>query len=130
MSCIHFGSEKWGWYAYAENGVLVIGESFPHEGGDLYCGDYKGDDTPYLLKMKQDCPKIYNKIVKYFEENAKESGEINYLSDLERLKKVFATCNPRNTDRNLYYAVLAVVDEERKEEAMRHFKNFARQYLV
>ena len=130
MSRIHFGSEEWGWYSYVENGVLVIGESFPHEGGDLYCGDYKGDDTPYLLKMKEDCPKIYNKIVKYFETGIKDTVEVKYLSDIERLKKVFADCNHRNMDKNLYHAILAVVNEEKRDVAMNYFKGHARQYLV
>lgn len=130
MKRIHFGNQQWGWYAYAENDVLVIGESFPHEGGDLYCGDYKGENTPYLMEIKKDCPRIYNKIIKYFEVDIKDSEEIKYLSDMERLKKVFATCNPRNMNRNLYYAVLAVVDKEKREISMDYFKAYAREYLV
>ena len=130
MKSISFGSEEWGWYAYAENDILVIGESFPHEGGDLYRGDYKGNNTPYLLKIKEDCPRIYNKIVKYFEEDIKDSEAVEYMSDMERLKKVFATCNPRNTDRNLYYAVLAIVDKDKREVSMDYFKAYAREYLA
>ena len=127
MSMITFGREQWGWYAYEENGLLIIGESSPHEGGDLYCGSYKGKDTPYLMRLKEDCPRIYNKIVKYFETNKEE---VEYLSDMERLKKVFSTCNPRNTDRNLYYAVLAIVDTDKREVSMDYFKAYAREYLV
>lgn len=127
MSRITFGQEQWGWYAYADHNILVIGESFPHEGGDLYCGTYKGAETPYLMELKKDCPKIYNKIVKYFEG---DRDDIEYLSDMERLKKVFATCNPRNTDRNLYYAVLAIVDEQKREVSMDYFRAYAREYLV
>lgn len=130
MKSIHFGSEKWGWYAYAENDILVIGESFPHEGGDLYTGEYKGKDTPYLMKIKEDCPKIYNKIVKYFEEDIKNTVKVEYLSDMERLKKVFAKCNPKNMDLNLYYAILAVVSEDSKKEAMDYFRTYAREYLT
>ena len=131
MKRISFGSEQWGWYAYAENDVLVIGESFPHEGGDLYVGEYKGKDTPYLIKLKVDCPKIYNKIVNYFEKEIKNTEEFKYLSDMERLKKVFAKFNPRNLDTNLYYAVLAVVSENDsdREIALKHFKKYARDYL-
>lgn len=127
MKRIIFGREQWGWYAYAENDILVIGESNPHEGGDLYCGNYKGKDTPYLMSIKKDCPRIYNKIVKYFET---DNEEVKYLSDMERLKKVFSTCNPRNTDRNLYYAVLAIVDTDKREVSMDYFKAYAREYLV
>ena len=127
MSMISFGQEKWGWYAYAENGVLVIGESSPHEGGDLYSGPYKGKNTPCLMAIQKDCPRIYNNIVKYFESNKEE---VKYLSDMERLKKVFANCNLRNTNSDLYYAVLAIVDEDKKEESMNYFTMYARRYLV
>ena len=127
MGKITFGKEQWGWYAYAHNNILVIGESFPHEGGDLYCGAYKGEDTPYLMELKAACPRIYNKIVKYFEGDMED---IKYLSDLERLKKVFTTCNPTNTNKNLYYAVLAIVDEQKREVSMDYFRAYAREYLV
>lgn len=130
MKEISFGAEQWGWYAYAENDILVIGESFPHEGGDLYCGDYKGKDTPYLLKIKEDCPRIYKNIVKYFEKDINNTPPVKYLSNMERLKKVFKDCTPRNINTDLYYAVLAVVDEEKTEESLTYFKNNAREYLA
>lgn len=130
MKEISFGAEQWGWYAYAENDVLVIGESFPHEGGDLYRGDYKGKDTPYLLKIKEDCPHIYNNIVKYFEKDINNTSPVKYLSNMERLKKVFKNCTPRNINIDLYYAVLAVVDEDKTEESLTYFKNNAREYLA
>ena len=130
MKEISFGAEQWGWYAYAENDILVIGESFPHEGGDLYRGDYKGKDTPYLLKIKEDCPRIYKNIVKYFEKDINNTPPVKYLSNMERLKKVFNNCTPRNINTDLYYAVLAVVDEEKTEESLTYFKNNAREYLA
>lgn len=130
MKEISFGSEQWGWYAYAEDDVLIIGENFPHEGGDLYRGDYKGKDTPYLLKIKEDCPRIYKNIVKYFEKDINSTSPVKYLSNMERLKKVFKDCTPRNINTDLYYAVLAVVDEDKTEESLAYFKNNAREYLV
>ena len=134
MNSVDFGSERWGWYAYAENGILVIGESFPHEGGDLYSGDYKGEDTPYLMKIKKDCPKIYNRIVKYFEVDMKNGGGFKRLSDMERLERVFADCDYRNLEyknmnKKLYWAVCAVVSEERRKDAINYFKTTAREYL-
>ena len=134
MEYVSFGSERWGWYAYAENGILVIGESFPREGGNLYVGDYKGEDTPYLMKLKEDCPQIYNRIVKYFEVDMKNSGGFKRLSDMERLEKVFADCSYRELDRGnmhkkLYWAVCAVVNEGKRKDAMNYFKNNAREYL-
>lgn len=130
MKEIFFDTEQCGWYAYAENDVLVIGESFPHEGGDLYRGDYKGKDTPYLLRIKEDCPRIYKDIVKYFEKDINSTSSIKYLSNMERLKKVFKDCTPRNINTDLYYAVLAVVDEDKTEESLTYFKNNAKEYLA
>jgi hypothetical protein len=68
---IRFGSaDKWGWFSYLDDdGCLVIGDNWPHEGGELYHGEYMGDDTPYILSLKKDDVKQYNKIVKYFKEN-------------------------------------------------------------
>lgn len=65
---ISFGSaDKWGWFSYLDDdGCLVIGESNPHEGGEHYRGKYMGDDTPYILELKKDDVRQYNKIVKYF----------------------------------------------------------------
>lgn len=63
---------EWGWYSYAEDNILVIGDSYPHEGGELYRGEYKGDKTPYLLSLKKDDVKQYNRIVKYFGEYVKK----------------------------------------------------------
>ena len=60
----------YGYYAYIENYQFVIGEDLPREGGDLYRGEYKGDDTPYMKAIKKDDPKLYNNIVKYFKEEA------------------------------------------------------------
>ena len=60
-----FGGGNWGYFSYVENGNLVIGASYPHEGGELYRGKYMGDDTPHILALKKDDIKQYNKIVKY-----------------------------------------------------------------
>lgn len=66
-SRITFGDSVYGgWYSYVEDGVFVIGRIHAAYGGDCYCGEYKGDDTPYIDKVKEDYPKMYNKIIKYF----------------------------------------------------------------
>lgn len=63
-----FGGGNWGYFSYVEDGNLVIGASYPHEGGELYRGKYMGDDTPHILSLKMDDVKQYNRIVKYFNE--------------------------------------------------------------
>ena len=65
----------WGWFSYVKDGNFVIGHSTPHEGGELYRGKYMGDDTPYLLAIKKDDFKQYNRIVKYFEDHKTEYTE-------------------------------------------------------
>ena len=131
MKRIVFGCQNpYGYYAYIEGGVFVIGENWPREGGDLYSGDYCGEDTPYLSTLKKEAPKIYNKIVKYFEADNRE--DIVYMSDLERLKKVFNDINasPRNMNPKLYFALLAVLDKEKHDEVLDYFKKYAREYLI
>lgn len=65
----------YGWFSYVKDANLVIVESTPHEGGELYRGKYMGDNTPYLLAIKKDDPKQYNRIVKYFEDHKTEYTE-------------------------------------------------------
>jgi hypothetical protein len=55
-----------GFYALIEDGQFVIGEERGREGGVLYRGEYKGDDTPYMYNIKRENIKLYNSIVKYF----------------------------------------------------------------
>ena len=133
MKKIIFGCQNpYGYYAYIECGVLVIGENWPREGGDLYSGDYLGDATPYLSTLKKEAPEIYNKIVKYFEAENENKKDIIYLSDLERLKKVFNDVNasPRNMNPELYFALLAVLYKEKHDEVLSYFKKYAREYLI
>ena len=63
---------KWGWFSFVENGDLVIGTDFPHEGGELYRGKYRGDDTPHILSLKRENIRQYNRIVKYFNEHKED----------------------------------------------------------
>ena len=133
MKKVWFGHEQpYGFYAYEEYGVLVIGENWPREGGDIYCGDYKGVATPYLAELKTSAPKIYNKIVRYYERDEHSKETIEYMTDIERLKKVFEDTDPRSISADLYYALLAVVDEEKHDVALDHFKHssLSRKYLV
>lgn len=57
-----------GYYAYADdNGKLVIGEERGREGGQLYCGEYRGINTPYMNDIKKESITLYNSIVKFFD---------------------------------------------------------------
>jgi hypothetical protein len=45
---------------------LTIGEERGREGGILYRGEYKGENTPYMNNIKEESPALYNSIVQYF----------------------------------------------------------------
>lgn len=55
----------YGYFAYIEDGELVIGESWPHEGGVIYRGNYLGA-TRALELLKNEAITLYNSIEKYF----------------------------------------------------------------
>lgn len=58
----------YGYYAYADNdGNLVIGEERGREGGELYRGEYKGINTPYMNNIKKESIKLYNSIASFFD---------------------------------------------------------------
>jgi hypothetical protein len=59
-----FGS-GYGHYAYIEDGQLVIGEEWPHEGGVTYQGSYAGAATR-LATLKSEAPALFKSIEEYF----------------------------------------------------------------
>ena len=62
------GGGRYGYYAYIEDGLLVVGEDWPREGGTIYKGSYvNAFDVLALLKKKE--PKLYNSITEYYKEN-------------------------------------------------------------
>lgn len=62
------GGGRYGYYAYIEDGLLLVGEDWPHEGGTIYKGSYENAfDVLALLKKKE--PKLYNSITEYYKEN-------------------------------------------------------------
>lgn len=60
------GFHGFGYYAFVENDVFVIGYEGNREGGTIYSGEYKGMDTPYMRNIKSESPKLYNSIIKYY----------------------------------------------------------------
>ena len=60
------GAGEWGYYSWYENGEIVIEYHAPREGGELYRGEYKGEQTPYLNEIKKENVRMYNDIIKFF----------------------------------------------------------------
>ena len=63
------GADDYGYYSWCENGEILIGYHAPREGGTLYQGEWRGEETPYLNDIKRENPKMYNSIIKFFEDN-------------------------------------------------------------
>lgn len=127
----------YGWYAYHENGKLVIGDNYPHEGGELYRGLYKGENTPYLNEIKKEEPHLYNTIVKFYttfsntdiERSVSEECQSILasatLNDIQKLDKIFELKKDkiRSFDAYLYYAILGVLDANKVPSSGDYFKN-------
>lgn len=111
----------YGYYAYInDNGNLVIGEERGREGGELYRGEYKGENTPWLNEVKKENIKLYNSIVRYFREHENDYKNAVMCSatmtDMEKLNEIF-NINKDDVKKQfpqLYYAILAVLDKEKK----------------
>ena len=69
------GIHGYGYYGYIDKDTqeLVIGENWPHEGGDLYRGTFAGAQG-ILNKLKEKAPRLYNDINKYYIDNPNEAG--------------------------------------------------------
>lgn len=112
---------KFGYYAFVDsNGQFVIGEERGREGGELYRGEYKGEKTPWMHEIKKENVKLYNSIARYFNEhlndykNAVMSSAT--MTDMEKLNEIF-NINKEDIKKQfpqLYYAILAVLDKEKK----------------
>ena len=57
----------YGYYGFIEDGELVLGESWPHEGGETYRGSFE-NATSTLRNLKNEAPRLYNSIMKYYTE--------------------------------------------------------------
>ena len=67
----------YGYYGYIDKDTkqLVIGEDWPHEGGDLYRGTY-AKASRILDTLKDKAPRLYNDIHKYYIKKPTEAGII------------------------------------------------------
>ena len=68
------GNNGYGYFAFIENGELVIGESWPNEGGITYQGDYAGAYRA-LRTLEKEAPTLYNSITTYY--NRHQDIEVN-----------------------------------------------------
>lgn len=118
----------YGFYAWIEdNGEFVIGDERGREGGILYRGEYKGKSTPYLNEIKKENIKLYNNIVRYFNEHTNDHKNAVMCSatmtDMEKLNEIF-NINKEDVKKQfpqLYYAILAVLDKEKKPCANKYW---------
>lgn len=117
-----------GFYAWIEeNGELTIGEERGREGGILYRGAYKGKHTPWMNEIQKENIALYNSIVKYFREHENDHKNAVMCSatmtDMEKLNEIF-NINKEDVKKQfpqLYYAILAVLDKEKKPDASGYF---------
>jgi hypothetical protein len=112
---------KFGYYAFVDsNGQFVIGEERGREGGELYRGEYKGKNTPWLYDIKNENVELFNNIVRYFNEHVNDYKNAVMcdaaMTDMEKLNEIF-NINKEDVKKQfpqLYYAILAVLDKEKK----------------
>ena len=74
-------SNGYGYYGYVdkETNELVIVESWPHEGGEIYRGTY-ANAYRTLRTLKDEAPRLYNSILKYYTDNPDEAGKLTLAS--------------------------------------------------
>ena len=73
------------YFAYIEDGQLVIGEDWGREGGILYRGPYK-EAGYHLKRLAVHAPKLYNSIVDYYDN---EFDGIEFEPEIaDRLKEI------------------------------------------
>ena len=87
MNTVNFkvlGLHEYGWYAYAEDDIFVLCDHYPHEGGELYRGEFKEDKIPYLNEFKRDCPEAYDNAVKYFNSRPKRCEYMRTAEDIRK----------------------------------------------
>ena len=72
------GINGYGYFAYIVNGDLVIGESWPNEGGITYQGNY-AEAYKTLRTLEKEAPALYNSIVSYYSKHSEVENSIAQL---------------------------------------------------
>lgn len=75
-NCDRYG---YGYFGYIEDGQLVLGESWPREGGITYRGSFT-EAKAHLEAIKEKAPRLYNSVMKYYTEKQIEEN-LQYLHD-------------------------------------------------
>ena len=90
----HFKGSKdsygYGYFGYIVDGKLVLGESWPREGGEVFRGTYQdARATRYFAELEQKAPQLYNSIVKYYATHKDEQSysEVKQPASDEEFKK-------------------------------------------
>lgn len=94
---------NYGYYAYidGETNELVIGENWPHEGGDTFRGTYAQLSRATLEELRNEAPKLYISITKYYSENP---GQAN-TTTLEALRPGMSFKRKNTKDDSRYMVV-------------------------
>ena len=71
----------YGYYGWIEDGELVLFESWPREGGEIYRGSFT-NATRALVNLKEEAPRLYNSIMKYYTEKV-EPNDKPKIKDLK-----------------------------------------------
>lgn len=65
------GGRNYGYYAFIENGELVIGEDWPHEGGEVYRGTFFNAGRA-MRNLEKENVRLYNSICKYYDQHPEQ----------------------------------------------------------
>ena len=75
------GGSGFGYFGYIEDGELVLCENWPREGGETYRGSFE-NATRALRNLKEEAPRLYNDIMKYYTEKVKPNQKLK-IKDLK-----------------------------------------------
>lgn len=110
------GFDSYGYYGYIENGQLVLGESWPREGGETYRGSFEGIPESYVRELEQKAPTLIAHIRKYMEEhpNVSYETEVRHIAAGQMFKhkgRIYTVINGSGSS----YASSYIIDADGKE---------------
>ena len=82
------GLTGYGYYAYIEDGQLVIGGDWGREGGILYKGPYAHVDNHTMRMLENNAPKLYKSIIEYYNNVNIESKKSATISSPTKLCEI------------------------------------------
>jgi hypothetical protein len=63
----------YGYYAFIEDGELVIGENWPREGGETYRGTF-ANASRAMRTLEKEAVRLYNSITKYYTQHPEQTN--------------------------------------------------------